>query len=341
MEEHLIRDSLSLLLQGVLSTESVLQQEPEFRTDYFSKSIDSLTKKCSFWMRDSGVQGFGLGKKLTNGLYDNRIVLRTYVEKKKPLKTLKQRVPRKIDFPEIGRINTDVIEIGRLELNSLRKRVRPVTPGCSIGHITGTNGSVGCLVKIQGKSAKYLLSNAHILSDFKGVDAEDHIVQPSIADNHINTDENIVAKLQFYTSYDYSRNGYPNTVDAAIALIRSRSATNIIPILGTPLQGISTELSRDMDVKKVGRTTGLTTGIILDTDFYFRPLMPTAGRRRRRAGFSQQVLCTRFTDNGDSGSAVLNKNNELVGLHMAGSDRGSIFNKIDNVFRLFNLELAQ
>jgi len=90
----------------------------------------------------------------------------------------------------------------------------------------------------------------------------------------------------------------------------------------------------------VGRSSDLTYGEVLyPSCAIMLPHMqtPTA------AGvvcFADQVMCTRYTVGGDSGSAVLNDKDEVVGLHAAGSISVSTFNKIDHVFSALGLTLA-
>jgi len=59
-----------------------------------------------------------------------------------------------------------------------------------------------------------------------------------------------------------------------------------------------------------------------------------------RVGLQDLVLCTRFTDGGDSGSAVLDMNKRIVGLHFAGSPSSSIFNKINNVLTQLDIDVV-
>ncbi len=47
--------------------------------------------------------------------------------------------------------------------------------------------------------------------------------------------------------------------------------------------------------------------------------------------FSDQIVATLGSQGGDSGSLVVNENNEAVGLLFAGSDRSTIANRIQNV----------
>jgi hypothetical protein len=48
--------------------------------------------------------------------------------------------------------------------------------------------------------------------------------------------------------------------------------------------------------------------------------------------FKDQLLAGPMSQGGDSGSAVVDENNQLVGLLFAGSDSTTIFNRIEHVF---------
>jgi hypothetical protein len=59
----------------------------------------------------------------------------------------------------------------------------------------------------------------------------------------------------------------------------------------------------------------------------------------RTALFTDQFMVGAMSKPSDSGSAVLNNNNDLVGLLFAGSDTTTIFNQIENVFSALKLTL--
>jgi hypothetical protein len=52
-----------------------------------------------------------------------------------------------------------------------------------------------------------------------------------------------------------------------------------------------------------------------------------------------QIVTSNISQGGDSGSLVLDENNNAVGLLFAGSDKATIFNRIQNVFRELKVEL--
>jgi hypothetical protein len=90
-----------------------------------------------------------------------------------------------------------------------------------------------------------------------------------------------------------------------------------------------------MAIKKSGRTTGLTNGIIEQIDVTAQVSYGT----NKTAIFTNQLLAGAMSQGGDSGSAVLDDNNNLVGLLFAGSDSTTIINRIENVFSLLDVTL--
>lgn len=90
-----------------------------------------------------------------------------------------------------------------------------------------------------------------------------------------------------------------------------------------------------MAIQKSGRTTGLTAGEILQVDV----TVSVQYGEGRVAQFTDQLMAGPMSQGGDSGSAVLDKNNNLVGLLFAGSDSTTIMNRIGNVFDALGLSL--
>jgi hypothetical protein len=90
-----------------------------------------------------------------------------------------------------------------------------------------------------------------------------------------------------------------------------------------------------MAVKKSGRTTGLTTGMIEQVDVSAN----VQYGQNQIAYFTDQLMAGAMSQGGDSGSAILDDNNNLVGLLFAGSDNSTIFNRIENVFSALSVGL--
>jgi hypothetical protein len=215
-------------------------------------------------------------------------------------------------------------------------------PGCGVGHGKVKVGTFGCLVHKKGDSdTLYMLSNSHVIANSGLGSPKDPILQPGKEDGGTIAKDSI-AKLSKFIPFTFTETGFPNLVDAAIAKVNRRTSVkselrvlNLVPI------GVGRTLRRGMHVKKVGRTTDYTTGVITDVHFrlslqYQRP----GGKSKGRVGFKDQVLCTRYSAPGDSGSIILNSSNRVIGLHFAGSHSASIFNRIHHVFNLLDIEVA-
>ena len=125
-----------------------------------------------------------------------------------------------------------------------------------------------------------------------------------------------------------------NLVDAAIARpLDASNVENTILEIGTISGTASGTLG--MAIKKYGRTTQLTTGSIQQIDVTVDVSYGTGLVAR----FTDQLLSGPMSQGGDSGSAILNDSDQLVGLLFAGSTTTTIMNRIGNVFSALNLTL--
>ncbi len=257
-------------------------------------------------------------------------------------------------------VPTDVVETGRIRaLQAPTGRFRPAPGGVSIGHRDITAGTLGCLVRTGGQP--FILSNNHVLANSNAAAIGDPILQPgpidggSLATDHIANLEafvpitflapeppsectfaqGVIAALNAGCQVIGSQTRYrivslqaqENLVDAAIARpLNSADLRDEILGIGS-IRGTAPG-TLGMPVKKSGRTTGLTTGEILQVDVTV-DVQYGAGQVAR---FNDQLLAGAMSQGGDSGSAVLDGENRLVGLLFAGSDATTIINRIEHVF---------
>jgi len=125
-----------------------------------------------------------------------------------------------------------------------------------------------------------------------------------------------------------------NLVDAAIALpLRDQDVSPEILEVGT-IQGLA-QGELGMAIKKSGRTTAVTTGEILQVDVTVDVQYGSGNVAR----FADQLMAGAMSQGGDSGSAVLDNNNNLVGLLFAGSETTTVINRVENVFSGLGLSL--
>jgi hypothetical protein len=125
-----------------------------------------------------------------------------------------------------------------------------------------------------------------------------------------------------------------NLVDCALAEPLA-DADLWAEILGIGVPTGIAEATLGMNVKKSGRTTGFTTNTIQQIDVTAQVSYGPG----RTATFVDQLLAGPMSQGGDSGSAVLNDANQVVGLLFAGSVNTTIINRIQNVFTSLQVTL--
>ncbi len=293
------------------------------------------------WTQGAGIQGIGIGSKLVNGRKQKELALKIYVEKKLPIAKVSNPVPTAVRVPGIQQpLMTDVEEIGKVELEPNTMKIRPVVPGFGVSHVDVTVGTLGCLARRNDdENGLYILSNSHVLANDGVAEIGDLILQPGRFDGG-RPPEDAVAKLADWVPFEFTRDGFPNLVDAAIAkVVRESDVDPEIRRIGIPA-GVSKVVRRGMKVQKTGRTTDYTIGEIMDIDYRLALDYRKSGSTFGRVGLRDQVLCTRFTAAGDSGSAVLNMSGKVVGLHFAGSPSTSIFNRMEHVIDQLDISIV-
>lgn len=273
------------------------------------------------------IVGVGIAEKESDGQLTGELALTFYVEKKHDV-PVDQTIPPSVPYALARRdVPTDVVELGPIVPEALAQRT-PVTPGFSIGHGDVTAGTLGAILGPRNRPR--ILGNSHVLADSGEALVGDPILYPGPLDGGGTPD--VIAHLDHFVPFDTS-GAFVNTMDAAVAtIVRERRAEvrTRIALLGVVPTG-TTIATRGMKIVKVGRTTGLTRGEVRDVNFRFTL---DYGGGIGPVGFVDQVLCTRYSDGGDSGSLVLEEGSgRAVGLHFAGANGGSVFSPIRPVLR--------
>lgn len=310
------------------------------------------------------VRSVGIGEKETAGKKTGEDAIIIGVVKKLPLKELEQRdiVPETLNG-----IKTDVVELKDIRfLQDRTQRIRPTKGGYSIGNVGITAGTFGCLVYKEG--VPFILSNAHVLtSDPTQSSSKKEIVQPGPIDGGRWPDDAIgwlFSYVPIKTTIDlsecllskgivtvltglsklfmrqsrfvaYAESESYNKIDAALAEpIRIGDVSSVVEGIGSP-QGYVNLIPSD-PVRKSGRTTGLTEGVVTQRSVtisinYSRDPIP------RLAVFTDQLIISSdiaFSQGGDSGSAIFHRDAPHIGgLLFAGNEDGTITiaNTIQNV----------
>ncbi len=328
---------------------------------------EQLKESQKSLLKLQNVVATGIGYKKVAGKTTSDLSIICSVEIKKPKDKLDalQEVPKTIDG-----IPTDVQPVGILRaFQAPTDRYRPAYGGVSVGHYHITAGTLGCLVTKNNET--YILSNNHVLANSNEASIGDAVLQPGPYDGGQNPAD-LIAELSefipivftgeaggsdstcriagsvagFFNALakiggsstrlrPYRIQQQPeNKVDCAIAkVLNVNDVINEISGYGK-ISGVqSGEL--EMAVKKSGRTTALTSGIIQQIDVTAQ----VSYGANKIAVFTDQLLAGAMSQGGDSGSAVLSDNNKIVGLLFAGSTTTTIINRIENVFSALGVSL--
>lgn len=279
---------------------------------------------------DDNVVGAGVAEKVIEGQATGELALVFYVREKiaKANLSAEALIPAVLAGAGDKAIFTDIVEVGNI-VPEVNFGPPPLRSGFSISHKDGTAGTLGAFVKQQRQ--QFVLSNSHVLAESGAAQVGDAILYPGPADG--GAVNNQMGSLASFIPFVVGAS-FANTVDAAIATISPELASGIEDsLLGAsqPLR-IATP-TRGMRVIKRGRTTGDTESVIRDTDFRIMIEYPVG-----TVGFTGQVRCDRYTEPGDSGSIVVDKDSgAIVGLHFAGSPTTSVFTPIRTVLQALKI----
>ena len=331
MQVKHLRAALQLLTKGA-TTQQLSKQE--------KRHLQSIRRQCAPWVSAPEVLGFGIGYRETAQRRTNDLALRVHVMRKLPATHLRgPRIPPVIRLPGIAKsIPIDVVEgdVGRPQLALCGDGLR-LSGGSEFG-------TIGMLVKQLGNPAVQLLTCRHVLEGALNTAVEWLEFPPAPVPPNPQ-----IGKLTFLMPLS-TADGFPNLVDAALAEVEPGMIDSLVRFIG-PINGVRT--APVMPGEKVhicgygssldeSQHRGVVEGEVEDVNSRQTFSYPVQGA----VGLDDLVLCTRFSRGGDSGAAVLDSNNSLVGM-LVGASRPnserpwSAFTPIRNVFNLMRLSLFQ
>lgn len=227
----------------------------------------------------------------------------------------------------------------------------PVQLGTSGGNINDSTrkfcfgGTLGALV--EDAQGQYILSNNHVLARTNLAAIGEDIIQPGLIDQVpacAKDPTDIVADLSSFVRLLFKKIGkIPiNSVDAAIAKIRNGAVDPSGSILDIgPISSDTLPPTLGLAVKKSGRTSGLTTGMISA----LHVTVDVSYGKRKTARFTDQIIITpgSFLMSGDSGSLMVedvDPTPHAVGLLFAGGSTIAIANPIGPVLDAFGVTMV-
>lgn len=284
--------------------------------------------------------GIGIGEKVTSGKPVGAMCVKIFVAKKFPRGKVNSvdRIPATIDS-----ILTDIEAVGYPRKFQIpqQQRHRPVPGGVSVGldfhavnyRFAGTLGVV--VADRENPPTLYALSNNHVLADENRVDNGAGVVQPGTLDEGRNRDR--VARLSRYVPLRFDNRR--NWMDAAIAAFDdpARAQKRILGI-GVPLGVVRPTLG--LLVRKSGRTTGLTEGIVRAVNFDVVGVRYDQGLVRIDDIIVIRGVTGPFSKPGDSGSAIADPQGRVVALLFGGSDVVTFAIPIGRILRRLGVRIA-
>ena len=257
-----------------------------------------------------GVVAVEIGIKETGRILTDDLSFRVYVQKKKEKQDL---MPAETIPKRLFGVKTDVIERDIPVLTYDDKKYRPLKGGIQLANEEDSGGTLGCIARLNSDNSIVVLSNSHVLMG-GGVSVPNiEVGQPKIAGCCCCRCDEIGNVIK--TKLDAM-------VDCAIARLKPGvSGLNVIRGLnddGTDgtLNGSAVAVVHATNkVKKVGRTSDKTEGVVVSIT---HPTPPVSGTntpaRTNQILIKPNAGFTRFQDDGDSGAALVDKDNKVIGL---------------------------
>lgn len=193
-----------------------------------------------------------------------------------------------------------------------RERVQPLRGGISISDAyRPVAGTLGGPVRDRVTGQPMILSNWHVLSGYAGQPGWP-IYQPGRADGGGPADE--VARLV--------RHAMGSNLDAAVAVLSGERPAVNYPLDLSPVRGYALA-QLGMYVKKSGRTTGVTQGVVTGVEGTQRMYYAGVGYRMIKRVFTVTPGDRELSLGGDSGSFWIDESTmHAVGLHFGGNAAG-------------------
>jgi hypothetical protein len=304
-----------------------------------------------------GVTGVGFGLRRRNGKLTDEVVVKVFVAYKRREGDMPGGavLPKKLDAPQGASAYVDVEEMTAPDIppqhvpdadtasaeSRLRVARRPAVGGVSASHHRFPVGTVAIGMRDRRNGAPCILSCSHVLSQLGNAYPGDTVLQPSPIDGGAEPLATFGSILR-WTPLQFGGTGR-NLADAAIAACAPGQAMSWVDGIGT-IKGVApmASIAHGEPVRKVGRTTGLTTGVVY-TFGAVRANYRGLGFGDTPALFVNQILAEISCGYGDSGSLLVDSENRAAGLLFGASPDGKTtwFNPFDVVCSALDISLLE
>lgn len=271
--------------------------------------------------------GVHVGYRETDGVYKRRYCIVFHVKKKykNPSKFIPEYFELEIPKQGLKKIPTDVVEVGKFELNSTTNLGEKVKPKGNYSY-----GSVGFFAKRNGHF--YLVSNMHVLGK-KYIKRGDKYFY-----RHVNNQNKPDIKIT-ENKGAFLEHGFFEDIDAAIARLNQQRINNNIPGFGKPkgfymVNFDNLNIMRRKAYKMFGATSGekptklVEIGKVISVKPYANEIFLT-----------DLLKVTKCAIPGDSGSSVFEpRTMSLLGTVVGSDSRFTYLIPIGKILNRFNAE---
>jgi TIR domain len=220
------------------------------------------------------------------------------------------------------RVPRSAVELG------LRKKVRPIQPGTSVGTIDVTGTGTICCIVASLNGANFVLSD---LATFHGT----VVVQPGAMDQGREADQ--IGTIGPKERRFQLESGVPYKAFAGIArLLPAIPVSSQIPGLGR-MGDLAKDIKPGETVRMVGRTSGLVQGTVTAVNVSEE----IAGYSGLPVTVDGLIRVTALSQPGDAGAPVLTMNNELLGMVVGGSKASTVVMPLRDLLEGWKLKLIR
>jgi hypothetical protein len=291
-----------------------------------------------------GVTGIDVGYKVVGGQRTDEVAIRVHVSRKTDDVPTDERVPANIDGavtdvlerkyePQVASVELDVsLQADTTHYATLQGGIS-MGPSRAIGGFVFA-GTLGAIVIDKATNQHAALTNFHVACVDSTWSVGDRMVQPS------RIDTGVVPGDEFGAIARATLSGH---VDGALISIDAGKSTSCSIAEIGDVRG-TTAATLGMAVRKRGRTTGLTYGSV---DGLSLSVNVDYGDGIGARTLTDQVSIAAdtnhnamFSDHGDSGSVIVDSNNNVVALLFAGAGAGTVGNPIANVLSELNIDIC-
>ena len=303
-----------------------------------------------------GVTGVGFGLRRRKGKLTDEVVVKVFVAHKRQPGDMPAgaMLPKTLDAPQGASAGVDVEEMTPPDIPPqhipdadtaaaearLRVARRPAVGGVSASHHLFRVGTIAIGMRDRRSGAPCILSCSHVLALLGNAYPGAAVLQPSPMDGGTAPLAMFGSVLR-WTPLQFGGTAR-NLADAAIAACAPGQALSWVDGIGT-IKGVAPMASIEPGerVRKVGRTTGLTTGVVSSIGTVranYRPL----GFGETPALFVNQILAEIECGYGDSGSLLVDSDDRAAGLLFGASRDGKTwFNPFDVVCSALDISLLE